>query len=206
MGWPLKRDPSGELNSLQGKLLAAPLRALVEGAGSVPQPARLPRLGSPPGSSPAAMRSSRSSARARKSGSPSHLGRSRSISARKTSHGSRRRSHQHVPTLAEHSVDRVGVELDALGVDYPVVHFLEPEFGAAAACDLRREVEISRPRSPRMAAAAKPVSPGPAESSSTVSPGRGASSPINQLRTGLMAFSSCARQCSQPGAIACQAP
>jgi putative transposase len=48
------------------------------------------------------------------------------------------------------------------------------------------------------------VSPGPAQSSSTVSPGCGARFVIS-LRTGLRSSASCARQRSQPGAIARQA-
>src|SRR5918996_5796770 len=51
--------------------------------------------------------------------------------------------HQHVAEPAEHAVYRIVVELDALGVDHPVVDVLEAEFAAAAAGGVqhrRREV------------------------------------------------------------------
>ena len=53
--------------------------------------------------------------------------------------------HQHVPEPAEHSVDRVGVELDALGVHHPVLHVLDLELGAAAAGHIdHRRGEVGR--------------------------------------------------------------
>ena len=53
--------------------------------------------------------------------------------------------HQHVPEPAEHAVDRVATELDALGVHHPVVHIPEPELGAAAAGYLHhRRGEVGR--------------------------------------------------------------
>ena len=51
--------------------------------------------------------------------------------------------HQHVAEPAEHAVDRIVVEVDALGVDHPVVDVAETELGAAAAGGVehrRREV------------------------------------------------------------------
>jgi hypothetical protein len=59
--------------------------------------------------------------------------------------GERRRGvwHQHVAEPAEHAVDRIVVERDALGIDHPVVDVPETEFGTAAAGGVehrRREV------------------------------------------------------------------
>ena len=67
-----------------------------------------------------------------------------------------------------------------------------------------KSLEIRRPCSPRIAAAAKPVPPGPAASSSTVSPGCGSSACTIHSLTGSVTLSISSRRRSQPAAIACQ--
>ena len=111
---------------------------------------------------------------------------------------------QHVAALAEHAVDRVGVELDALGIDHPVVHVAEAlvhhRGGAPPPPSLVRSRSIgSRPCSPTSSTAVKPGLARPSPQSSTpVSPGRGASSLTSHVRTGLRFSASCARQRSHP--------
>ena len=54
--------------------------------------------------------------------------------------------HQHVPALAEHSVDGVGPELDLFGVDQSVVDVLDSQLGAPAAGDLDHAPARNRSR------------------------------------------------------------
>jgi hypothetical protein len=70
--------------------------------------------------------------------------------------------------------------------------------GRPPPCPGEQSVEMSRPRSPTIAAAANAVSPAPAPSSRIVSPGRDASSPSNHSRTGVKALSSCAPSAPNP--------
>ncbi len=67
-----------------------------------------------------------------------------------------------------------------------------------------KSVEMTRPPSPTIGAAASPVSPNPDASSRIVSPGLGASSRSTHSRTGVEVCSIASRHFSHPGAIVSQ--